>query len=151
MAHQEVRTLVFRGWAGPTALDLLTDGRSAKPAELFRQPAVELCWLLSRARSQFRLRGSLQSLPPEQVQGERERHWLMLSPGGRAVWGWPPPGEPFDPEAVFPEQLPDGSPPPVLEGEHGVGGGVPQPVSKTTDATSSVTTHSTTSTSSKPQ
>ena len=38
-----VRTLVFRGWAAPTALDLLTDGRSAKPAELFRQAAVELC------------------------------------------------------------------------------------------------------------
>ncbi|MGL6134866.1 MAG: pyridoxamine 5'-phosphate oxidase, partial [Prochlorococcaceae cyanobacterium] len=29
-----VRTLVFRGWGGPAALDLLTDGRSAKPAEL---------------------------------------------------------------------------------------------------------------------
>ena len=105
-----VRTLVFRGWAGSTALDLLTDGRSAKPAELAQQPAVELCWLLPRARSQFRLRGSLQTLPPEQEQRERERHWQMLSPGGRSLWGWPPPGEPFDPEAAFPEQLPDGSP-----------------------------------------
>ncbi len=105
-----VRTLVFRGWAGPTTLDLLTDGRSAKPAELAQQPAVELCWLLPRARSQFRLRGSLQTLPPEQEQSERERHWQMLSPGGRSLWGWPPPGEPFDPEAAFPEQLPDGSP-----------------------------------------
>jgi pyridoxamine 5'-phosphate oxidase len=27
-----VRTLVFRGWAGSTVLDLLTHGRSAKPA-----------------------------------------------------------------------------------------------------------------------
>jgi pyridoxamine 5'-phosphate oxidase len=62
-----VRTLVFRGWAGSTALDLLTDGRSAKPVELAQQPAVELCWLLPRARSQFRLRGSLQTLPPEQA------------------------------------------------------------------------------------
>ena len=66
--------------------------------------------MLPRARSQFRLRGSLQTLAPEQVQRERERHWQMLSPGGRALWGWPPPGEPFDPEAAFPEQLPDGSP-----------------------------------------
>ncbi len=105
-----VRTLVFRGWAGATALDLFTDDRSAKPAELVHQPAVELCWLLPRARSQFRLRGSLQTLAPELVQKERERHWQMLSPGGRALWGWPPPGEPFDPEAAFPEQLPDGSP-----------------------------------------
>ena len=104
------RTLVFRGWAGPTALDLLTDGRSAKPIELAHQPAVELCWLLPRARSQFRLRGSLQTLPPELEQRERERHWQMLSPPGRALWGWPPPGEPFDREAAFPEQLADGSP-----------------------------------------
>ena len=50
-----VRTLVFRGWADGAALDLLTDGRSAKPAELRHQPAVELCWLLPKARCQFRL------------------------------------------------------------------------------------------------
>ena len=46
-----VRTMVFRGWAGSTGLDLLTDGRSAKPAELAHQPAVEVCWLLPHARS----------------------------------------------------------------------------------------------------
>ena len=67
-----VRTLVFRGWAGSTAFDLLTHGRCSKPAELAQQPAVELCWLLPRACSQFRLRGSLQTLPPEQEQGERD-------------------------------------------------------------------------------
>jgi pyridoxamine 5'-phosphate oxidase len=90
-------------------LDLLTAGRSAKPAELAHQPAVELCWLLPRARSQFRLRGSLQTLAPEQAPRERERHWQMLSPTGRALWSWPPPGEPFDRQATFPEQRPDGS------------------------------------------
>ncbi|MEB3170063.1 MAG: pyridoxamine 5'-phosphate oxidase family protein, partial [Synechococcaceae cyanobacterium] len=57
-----VRTLVFRGWADAAALDLLTDGRSAKPTELRHQNAVELCWLLPRARSQFRLRGQLEAL-----------------------------------------------------------------------------------------
>ena len=30
-------TLVFRSWAGGAVLDLLTDGRSAKPAELRQQ------------------------------------------------------------------------------------------------------------------
>ena len=84
-----VRTLVFRGWAGPAALDLLTDARSAKPAELALQPAVELCWLLPRARAQFRLRGLLQQLPAELELQERQRHWQALTPGGRAVWGWP--------------------------------------------------------------
>jgi hypothetical protein len=63
-----VRTLVFRGWADAAVLDLLTDGRSAKTIELQQQPVVELCWLLPQARSQFRLRGIVQSLPAAVVQ-----------------------------------------------------------------------------------
>ncbi|MFN9659376.1 MAG: pyridoxamine 5'-phosphate oxidase family protein [Cyanobacteriota bacterium] len=105
-----VRTLVARGWASPASLDLLTDGRSAKTAELAEQPAVELCWLLPRARCQFRLRGRLAVLPPAEEQRERQRHWEELTPGGRALWGWPIPGEPFDGRAAFPETLPDGAP-----------------------------------------
>lgn len=107
-----VRTLVFRGWSGAAALDLLTDGRSAKPAELAGQPAVELCWLLPRARSQFRLRGQLCRLAPELERRERERHWQALSPGGRALWGWPRPGDPLDPAAAFPTELPETTPVP---------------------------------------
>jgi PPOX class probable FMN-dependent enzyme len=60
-----VRTLVFRGWAGPAELDLLTDSRSGKASELIAQPRLELCWLLPKARSQFRLRGRRFELPPE--------------------------------------------------------------------------------------
>lgn len=104
-----VRTLVFRGWASPAALDLLTDGRSDKASELAARPAVEICWLLPRARCQFRLRGLLQCLPPAEADSERERHWRSLSPGARAVWGWPPPGRPRQPEALFPAELPDGT------------------------------------------
>jgi len=107
-----VRTLVFRGWAGPAALDLLTDARSAKPAELVLQSDVELCWLLPRARCQFRLRGELQALPAVLEIQERERHWQALTPAVRAVWGWPSPGEPLDREAPLPKKLPDGAPPP---------------------------------------
>ena len=108
-----VRTLVFRGWVGGAALELLTDGRSAKAAELALRPGVELCWLLPRARCQFRLRGRLAPLPPAEEQAERERHWGLLSPGGRALWGWPPPGAPFEAGAAFPDSLPDGAPLPA--------------------------------------
>lgn len=107
-----VRTLVFRGWGGPAALDLLTDGRSAKWAELQRLPAVELCWLLPKARCQFRLRGALLPLPAELLEHERRRHWQALSPAGRALWGWPEPGAPFAPEGPWPEVLGDDLPPP---------------------------------------
>lgn len=105
-----VRTLVFRGWAGPASLDLLTDGRSAKAADLEQQPAVELCWLLPRARCQFRLRGRRLQLPPEQDREQRLHHWQQLSPGGRALWGWPPPGQSLDRAAAFPEAIEDGQP-----------------------------------------
>jgi pyridoxamine 5'-phosphate oxidase len=100
-----LRTLVFRGWGGPHALDLLTDGRSAKTAELALQPAVELCWLLPKARAQFRLRGQLQIVPEPLLEQERQRHWQALSPGGRALWGWPEPGAPLERGASFPQEL----------------------------------------------
>ncbi|MEB3352383.1 MAG: pyridoxamine 5'-phosphate oxidase family protein [Cyanobacteriota bacterium] len=105
-----VRTLVFRGWAGPAALDLLTDGRSAKAEELDREPAVELCWLLPRARCQFRLRGRHLVVPAALEAVERERHWHQLSPSGRALWGWPAPGKPLESGALFPGQLAENTP-----------------------------------------
>lgn len=92
---------------GSAELNLLTDGRSLKPEELAIQRAVELCWLLLRARCQFRLRGSRLFLPAELEQRERQRHWQELTPGGRALWGWPPPAAPLDLDALFPEELPD--------------------------------------------
>jgi pyridoxamine 5'-phosphate oxidase len=100
-----LRTLVFRGWAAAAALDLLSDGRSAKIAELALQPAVELLWLLPRARCQFRLRGAVAGLPAELLERERRRHWRQLSPSGRAVWGWPQPGAALESEAPFPTVL----------------------------------------------
>lgn len=109
-ATPRVRTLVFRGWADDAALDLLTDGRSAKPAELRQQPAVELCWLLPKARCQFRLRGDLLTLPTDVEFEERQRHWQGLTSSGRALWGWPEPGAPFDPAASFQAELADDTP-----------------------------------------
>ena len=108
-----VRTLVFRGWASSAALDLLTDGRSAKASELAAQPAVEICWLLPRARAQFRLRGRQQNLPAALAGSERERHWRSLTAAGRAVWGWPAPGLPLQSNAPFPAELPDETPLPA--------------------------------------
>jgi pyridoxamine 5'-phosphate oxidase len=97
-----VRTLVFRGWTDGAALDLFTDGRSAKPHELRQQPAVELCWLLPKARCQFRLRGAVLNLPTDVELDERQRHWQGLTPAGRAFWGCPEPGASLDAAASFP-------------------------------------------------
>lgn len=108
-----VRTLVFRGWAGADSLDLLTDGRSAKATELIQEPRVELCWLLPKARSQFRLRGRRLELSPEANLAARSQHWDQLNPGARALWGWPEPGAAFEADGVFPVELADGTPLPA--------------------------------------
>ncbi len=107
-----IRTLVFRGWAGAAALDLLTEARSAKVDELGRQPAVVLGWLLPKARCQFRLRGSLLTLPAEENSREAQLHWQALSPSSRAVWGWPHPGAALQAGAPFPTELTDDLPTP---------------------------------------
>jgi len=103
-----VRTLVFRGWGPRGELELLTDGRSEKPQELVQQPRVELCWLFRKAREQFRLRGGARLLDANEDPQVLAQHWEQLSPQGRSVWAWPRPGDTFDAEGPWPEQLPDG-------------------------------------------
>ena len=96
-----VRTLVFRGLQGSDRLELYTDGRSEKYQELTQLPHVELCWLMPKAKQQYRLRGSwLQDEP-----APHSARWENLSARGRALWGWPAPGQPFEPEANFPAEL----------------------------------------------
>ena len=101
-----VRTLVFRGWSGAAQLELYTDGRSSKTAELTHQSQVELCWLLSKAKQQYRLRGTAVQVAAAADQSQ----WRSLSPSGRALWGWPHPGQPFQSEAPFPQELPEDAP-----------------------------------------
>ena len=96
-----VRTLVFRGWGAASHLDLLTDGRSAKLAELQANPAVELAWLLPKARAQYRLRGQAQilSAAPASVTTTGRRSPPAAGPFGVGPNPVPPSGgrKPFPP------------------------------------------------------
>ena len=107
-----VRTLVFRGWDGHSRMLLYTDGRSGKNAELTRQPAVEICWLLAKARQQYRFRGTVALCSIAQDADHCSHHWRQLSPGGRALWAWPEPGQPFKASAEYPTELDETTPPP---------------------------------------
>lgn len=108
-----IRTLVFRGWRGGATLELLTDGRSAKAQELDNDPRLEVCWLLPKARCQFRFRGHALQLDPQRQAHLEQLHWEQLRPEGRALWGWPAPGAIKDPNANFPEAIADGTPTPT--------------------------------------
>ena len=51
-------------------------------------------------------------LPAADAAREQARHWQALTPEGRALWGWPAPGMPFDAAAPFPVALPEDAPQP---------------------------------------
>ncbi|WP_244277116.1 pyridoxamine 5'-phosphate oxidase family protein [Synechococcus sp. GEYO] len=105
-----VRTLVFRGWSPRGDLELLTDVRSEKSSQLPSQPRVELCWLFRKAKEQFRLRGRAHLVTAEQEPEALLDHWQRLSPSGRMVWAWPSPGEPFDAQGPWPQEVADDEP-----------------------------------------
>jgi len=104
-----VRTLVFRDWSASATLDLLTDARSDKTLEIQRTPEVELCWLFRKAREQFRLRGTARLIAPGEDPVVLDQSWRQLSPSGRSVWAWPPPGDPFDVQGPWPQEVSDDS------------------------------------------
>ena len=107
-----VRTVVFRGWAADDQLDLYTDSRSSKAEELGIQPNVEVCWLLPKARQQYRLRGGIQMLSVENAAKQTNHAWSSLTDTGRCLWHWPHPGRPFEADAFFPEAVAAAEPTP---------------------------------------
>ena len=107
-----VRTLVFRGWDAQSRMLLYTDGRSSKTAELTHQPAVETCWLLPKAKQQYRFRGAIELCSIAQDPEHCRNHWKQLSPGGRALWAWPEPGQPFNAGVEYPVEIEETTPPP---------------------------------------
>ena len=100
-----VRTLVFRGWTGDSQLNLFSDQRSRKHEELRVQPRVEVCWLLPKAKHQYRLRGTIHLHSPDPGSDACQQAWSSLTDSGRALWFWPPPGLPFQSDANFPEKV----------------------------------------------
>ena len=75
-----VRTLVFRAWTESNQLELFTDTRSEKIQDLDHQQAVEICWLFTKAREQYRLSGVANVIKINNNLQYREviRHWFIV-------------------------------------------------------------------------
>ena len=87
-----VRTVVFRGWSKSYEMEIYTDKRSQKYNELDLNNNVEICWLFSKSKCQFRLRGkSCFDLGKDNI-----RHWDQLSEYSKLMWSWPRPGENYN-------------------------------------------------------
>ena len=52
------RTVVFRGWSESYEMEIYIDKRSLKTEELDLNNKVEVCWLFSKSKCQFRFRGT---------------------------------------------------------------------------------------------
>ena len=87
-----VRTVVFRGWSKSYEMEILTDKRSQKFNELDLNNNVEICWLFSKAKCQFRLRGN----STIDLGKDTFLHWEKLSEYSKSMWRWPSPGDIFN-------------------------------------------------------
>ncbi|MEM8641907.1 MAG: Npun_F5749 family FMN-dependent PPOX-type flavoprotein [Cyanobacteria bacterium P01_G01_bin.54] len=93
------RTVVFRGFvAGGDDLQMITDARSQKLAQLQDQSWGAICWYFRKSREQFRLRGAIEVIahdaPYPEFQQARLQMWQSISDNARAQFLWPEPGAP---------------------------------------------------------
>tara|TARA_Y100001968_G_scaffold326026_1_gene368330 strand:+ start:327 stop:878 length:552 start_codon:yes stop_codon:yes gene_type:complete len=87
-----VRTVVFRGWSESYEMEIYTDKRSQKYFELNMNDNVEVCWLFSKAKCQFRFRGTTRIATVE----ENLIHWNQLNEKTKSMWNWPRPGDQYN-------------------------------------------------------
>lgn len=104
-----VRTVVVRGVRRCGTLEITTDTRSAKAAELAACGWAELCWYFVDAREQLRLTGAA-TLVADPDDARRLALWKAMSPASRAAFYGPAPGAPV-PTGASELQQPLSAPP----------------------------------------
>ncbi|HIK32376.1 MAG TPA: pyridoxamine 5'-phosphate oxidase family protein [Oscillatoriales cyanobacterium M59_W2019_021] len=110
------RTVVFRGFLeGSDRLQIVTDDRSEKVAQIRDNAWGEVCWYFPQTREQFRLSGQLTVVGADcndaDLQLARRQAWSKLSDSARSGFAWPPPGQPRAEAAAFNVPIPDANVP----------------------------------------
>ena len=97
------RSVVSRGIGDDGSITLVSDGRSAKNAEVRAHPDAEIVFWLSERRLQTRVAGPVKVVP---VTDDRyAAAWKQLADTGRALFFWPPAGLPRRDGADFPKAV----------------------------------------------
>ena len=90
---------------------IVSDARSDKNRQLRQTSSVELVYWSAATREQVRLRGEAEILSSGDAN---EEMWRQQSDATRALFLWPEPGAPRDPDpAAFPNAIPASEPPPA--------------------------------------
>ncbi len=87
-----VRTVVFRGWSESYEMQIFTDKRSLKFTELDLNKNVEICWLFSKCKCQFRFRGTSRL----DLGKDNLKLWSQLNDQSKSMWSWPKPGDRYE-------------------------------------------------------
>ncbi len=92
------RTVVFRGFLESTnIIQIITDSRSEKVAQITHNPWGEICWYFTKTREQFRISGELLLVDCNNSNSEliaaRKAAWQKISDNARSQFIWPNPGE----------------------------------------------------------
>ena len=82
-------------------MDIVSDSRSEKNHHLHQHSSSEATTWLPNLRTQFRITGTISILSKDTDDPRRPQAWKMLSDASRALFHWPTPGVPFQPEKDF--------------------------------------------------
>ena len=108
--HPHARTVIVRRLDAATpALWITSDARSNKIAQLQACPVAELVFWMPHERLQFRLRGPVEIMRDGPV---RQEIWEDLNDAGRAMFSWPPSGQPRREQDFFAQSVAAKTPPP---------------------------------------
>jgi hypothetical protein len=89
LAVVDARTVVCREIAQDGSLWFTSDSRSAKNAQLAKNPIAAAVIWLAHCRRQFRFQGSVDVV---EEPTDRRRFWLQLPDATKTSFFWPPPG-----------------------------------------------------------
>ena len=85
-----LRTVVFRGWFKENSMLIFTDRRSEKVKDIMNNNKVEVLWLLTKSKSQFRFKGHANIVDDDLT------YWNKLNKKAKSTWFWPDPGYEFN-------------------------------------------------------
>ena len=84
-----LRTVVFRGWLKDNSMLVFTDNRTDKVKDIRNNNSVEILWLLTKSKSQFRFKGNAN------IVQDDSKYWKELGYKSRSTWYWPKPGSEY--------------------------------------------------------
>ena len=103
----QARNVVIRKLDDDGSLTFTSDHRSEKNGELAANTSATVLFWLPTLRRQYRIAGVVAVLSPDDPRTVEQ--WRGAGDGARALFYWPPPGQPRDAAGAFPAAVSAGA------------------------------------------